>query len=398
MATGWYFEFNGQRHGPVSSNDLKEKAAQGFVTPDTKIWRNPNEGWVPARKIQGLTFGSPSAAANEKPNSDAWYYFSNGQTLGPVTGVQLVGLVSNGVIRRDTLVQKYGTTDWTRADEIPGLADYMQPVELPVRATGDSHGESISRRQSELYATKQRHRNYFKFTVLGAGGVLFASAIFWTIIHFGRSTSKVAIDTNPDNSHPSVPSANQAISIASPKPEEKNVFRKEVFEKAFREVMSFNANGDRSPNQLRIELKLIAGDLKSDSERDFFCGLELIHTVQDSLIVLETCRLATMVPKEIIEKLDKLRASVGGELKPEWESLGERYEAAQKGLVIVLSPHLPPLEQGTKGLLEIFPKVVKLKYGSYLPYEESKKGLKALLAASLKTASELYHKNGQTPK
>ncbi len=66
MATGWYFEFNGQVFGPISSEKLVEKVARGVVTPETKVRRSPNDPWVAARNIKGLVFDQPYSSSNDE--------------------------------------------------------------------------------------------------------------------------------------------------------------------------------------------------------------------------------------------------------------------------------------------------------------------------------------------
>ena len=62
MASQWYFDREGERQGPVTSQQLRAMASQGLVTPSTLVWREGFDEWVPASKVSGL-FGRESAEA-----------------------------------------------------------------------------------------------------------------------------------------------------------------------------------------------------------------------------------------------------------------------------------------------------------------------------------------------
>jgi GYF domain 2 len=52
----WYYVQNGQRQGPVSSEDLKQLTASGAVGPDDLVWKNGMANWVRAATVGGLSF------------------------------------------------------------------------------------------------------------------------------------------------------------------------------------------------------------------------------------------------------------------------------------------------------------------------------------------------------
>ena len=67
MASEWYFTKNGQRHGPITSQQLKELAAKGELGPADLVWKEGMPQWVPASKVKGLM--PSSAAVTSKPTS-----------------------------------------------------------------------------------------------------------------------------------------------------------------------------------------------------------------------------------------------------------------------------------------------------------------------------------------
>jgi hypothetical protein len=54
MASQWYFDRDGERQGPVTSQQLRAMASRGLVTPSTLVWRDGLDEWTPASKIPGL--------------------------------------------------------------------------------------------------------------------------------------------------------------------------------------------------------------------------------------------------------------------------------------------------------------------------------------------------------
>jgi uncharacterized protein (AIM24 family) len=53
MASEWYFRVMGTEFGPLSANELVERAADGKILPDTQV-RKGEGGWVSASKVSGL--------------------------------------------------------------------------------------------------------------------------------------------------------------------------------------------------------------------------------------------------------------------------------------------------------------------------------------------------------
>lgn len=50
----WFYSSNGQKHGPVSSAVLKQKASSGELTVNDLVWREGMAEWAPATKVRGL--------------------------------------------------------------------------------------------------------------------------------------------------------------------------------------------------------------------------------------------------------------------------------------------------------------------------------------------------------
>lgn len=59
MSTQWFYNLDGQNHGPIDSSHLRALAADGTITTDTLIWKNGMNDWVPANKVKDLFPSTP---------------------------------------------------------------------------------------------------------------------------------------------------------------------------------------------------------------------------------------------------------------------------------------------------------------------------------------------------
>lgn len=67
MANEWYYERNGQQHGPVIVEKLKELAASGQLQPADLVWREGMAEWAQARKVKGLFPKTPPLLPGTPP-------------------------------------------------------------------------------------------------------------------------------------------------------------------------------------------------------------------------------------------------------------------------------------------------------------------------------------------
>jgi hypothetical protein len=54
MAKEWFYQLMGDEVGPVSSGELKRRAQQGDILPDTLVRSAPDGKWTPAERVKGL--------------------------------------------------------------------------------------------------------------------------------------------------------------------------------------------------------------------------------------------------------------------------------------------------------------------------------------------------------
>src|SRR5262249_1721151 len=73
MSAEWYYEADGQQYGPVSSQQLKQLAGNGFLQPTHLIWKEGGSKKVPASAVKGLftdlAKGKAPADGQKKPTA-----------------------------------------------------------------------------------------------------------------------------------------------------------------------------------------------------------------------------------------------------------------------------------------------------------------------------------------
>jgi hypothetical protein len=63
----WYYTKDGQRQGPVTSERLKELAANGQLSPTDLVWKEGTSQWVEAQQVKGLFPEKPIAPPPAPP-------------------------------------------------------------------------------------------------------------------------------------------------------------------------------------------------------------------------------------------------------------------------------------------------------------------------------------------
>jgi len=59
MADQWYYAQDGQRHGPISREQLDELATSGQLQADNLVWTEGMDQWTAASQIEGLLSAAP---------------------------------------------------------------------------------------------------------------------------------------------------------------------------------------------------------------------------------------------------------------------------------------------------------------------------------------------------
>jgi hypothetical protein len=58
MPEEWHYIKDGQSHGPISLQELKDIAASGELQPADLVWTEGQNEWKPAQSIEGLVSGN----------------------------------------------------------------------------------------------------------------------------------------------------------------------------------------------------------------------------------------------------------------------------------------------------------------------------------------------------
>ncbi|HVX11782.1 MAG TPA: GYF domain-containing protein [Pirellulales bacterium] len=116
MSQNWYLLAFGVELGPMSWDDLLERAARGDLQYRSQVRRGEAGPFVPASDVPGLF---PLQAA-ERPDEAAWYCEVLGSQLGPMPWDDLLALAERGTLRSDAPVRR-GDEAWMAAKSVSGL-------------------------------------------------------------------------------------------------------------------------------------------------------------------------------------------------------------------------------------------------------------------------------------
>ncbi|MGC4016669.1 MAG: GYF domain-containing protein [Luteolibacter sp.] len=83
----WHYGENGQQHGPVDENGIRQAIASGLVQPQTLVWREGMPNWLPLSQVAEL--GGPSSAYQQSP-----YVTPYAPTNGLAIASMVCGIVS----------------------------------------------------------------------------------------------------------------------------------------------------------------------------------------------------------------------------------------------------------------------------------------------------------------
>ena len=156
----WYYEDQGERRGPVSFGELKQRATSGQIQPDSLVWKRGMAEWTPAGQIDGL-FPVRVEPATE-PNV-LWYYGDGEQRHGPVSMEELKALASSRQLQPNHLVWKRGMADWLSATEVEGL---FSAQVLPI----GSSKSSVNQEHSKPPADSAR-KSFPRILLVGVAGL-----------------------------------------------------------------------------------------------------------------------------------------------------------------------------------------------------------------------------------
>ncbi|WP_169802039.1 DUF4339 domain-containing protein [Neokomagataea thailandica] len=69
----WYYAFEGQQVGPITTEQLKYLAGSGTITPQTLVWRQGfGDQWRPAAQAGIIFMTSQAGSVERKPVQETW--------------------------------------------------------------------------------------------------------------------------------------------------------------------------------------------------------------------------------------------------------------------------------------------------------------------------------------
>ena len=68
----WYVRLGDQVLGPISHDELRDRALQGSVTAQTQVSRDGTD-WTEAATVPGIVFGVPTSPVSDPPDAREWY-------------------------------------------------------------------------------------------------------------------------------------------------------------------------------------------------------------------------------------------------------------------------------------------------------------------------------------
>ena len=109
----WFYESNGEQKGPVTAKKLKELFKGGYVKSKDLAWQKETIK-LEVGKIDFNIFIPIEPIGKEVKAEPLWYYFVDGDMVGPLEWEEAKALAQDGTIRAETLVWHY-YPEWNAA-------------------------------------------------------------------------------------------------------------------------------------------------------------------------------------------------------------------------------------------------------------------------------------------
>jgi tetratricopeptide (TPR) repeat protein len=164
VAEQWFYAKDGEPHGPIPWEQIRQLAASGQVRSTDLVWKKGMAGWVAASTTAGLLADSAavadcatSAAQGATLGAEAlraapperWYYTQQGQRKGPVSAGELDQLVTSGQLQPTDLVWKKGMAQWVQVGQFPGEVTEHKAAEPWYYASASQRFGPVSRDEIE---------------------------------------------------------------------------------------------------------------------------------------------------------------------------------------------------------------------------------------------------------
>ena len=348
-----------------------------------------------------------------------FFYQVLGETLGPMSGVELRDKALAGEVRPDTLVRLGTEGDWVSASRLSNLFD-AQGMALPHPKIQSA--PNVDRKSSPtshdapappiapppLIASPgiQGHVPTSDQTAMGAGRSM--KIVAYCTIGVVLMAMGVVAGSTWNSNKPQEAGAHGTGS-ESQKTEksdlakrntmgEQEPFNAELFSQVHRAAMRFRS--DRTAPNLRIveaELGLIEHGAKTEREESVLKLFKLVFRAQRDTLVLETARKKLLENLAVIstEELHMISKVYGKSAEGVADKVLEEQEMTRQGYVAIAVKGKPQI---MSHLAEWeFPRL-ETKYYSWTDYKKAITRLRAAEEFSLDSLGELLHNEGQLPQ
>jgi uncharacterized RDD family membrane protein YckC len=128
----------GKPHGPAEEIELWNKFASNELGPETLVWTQGMEHWLPAREVEPFANcwktseeRKEEAAPSEVVKAVSWYYMEGHTIRGPVPMRTFCQFLREGKLGADTLVRPATESKWRILGSVINVAAFAQAPPCP---------------------------------------------------------------------------------------------------------------------------------------------------------------------------------------------------------------------------------------------------------------------------
>lgn len=129
MQTQWWYIDGDDTVGPLSSDEMRARIAQGELSGEYLVWTPEATDWMPLAETALHVVEEPAPVVAPAPQTQ-WWYAINGVKEGPCSQTQLNELIQNHVLQPQHLVWTQGYAQWTPVADVPEFAALLVEARL----------------------------------------------------------------------------------------------------------------------------------------------------------------------------------------------------------------------------------------------------------------------------
>ena len=124
MKRSWFVHKNGLVLGPFLESEVTNQLSAGALDKACLVWSRSTSEWTPLEQWDVIKNGSLVSAKSEAAR--VWYCDSgSGESLGPITEVELVQLLRGFENLDNIKLWTEGMKDWSRIFDLPNVLDLV---------------------------------------------------------------------------------------------------------------------------------------------------------------------------------------------------------------------------------------------------------------------------------